>query len=170
MLSKQIKFSVKGQALLEIAITIGVAAVVIAAIAIITIVGLRNSQFAQNQAQATKLAQEGIERIRSMRGRNQAVCIDATSYYWSNKTPLVWGTSFGDRANCTFCKFKLTGDSACPLQQATTAEEIGGKFKRQIYIQDIASEPNRKKITSEVSWTDFSGSHKSELVTILANY
>jgi DNA-binding NarL/FixJ family response regulator len=45
----------------------GVAIIVVGALTFATIASLRNAQFSQNQAQATKLAQEGLEKVKSLK-------------------------------------------------------------------------------------------------------
>src|SRR5438105_921832 len=83
-----------GQSLLEITLTLGIAALVISAIAITTIVGLQNSEYSQNQIQATKLAQEGLEAIRSMRDNDTPVTYSATLYCWNDSdTSKIWTLS-----------------------------------------------------------------------------
>lgn len=169
----------KGQTLLEVTVAIGLAVVILGALTILTITSLRNSQFAQNQTNATKLAQEGLEEIRSMRDRNQdgSVCLISSGFNHYNWTEL-WGYSCG--SNCTF---RLQSSGFCSLNSGSfpavaspylqsippgTAEVINNKFTRKITIANYGS--NQKKVTSQVSWNDSSGQHQTTLVTILANY
>lgn len=171
----------KGQALLEVAISVGIAIILVAAIAITTVIGLKNSQFAKNQAQATKLAQEGIERVRSVRNRDYVVCIPGPPAIskWSD----VWSYPFGRiSTGCTTtCTYILKNNPPDQCSQTATqspfwikqaistteTETLLGNFRRQILIEDT-DVPSQKKVTSRVSWSDFSGDHKSELVTILS--
>lgn len=145
----------------------GLAVLVISALTITTIIGLRNSQLSQNQTQATKLAQEGLEKVRSLRSRNQSVCLDLNS-------PIPWDSIFAaDLAQKK--EFKLNGvgcsdpsgnylvTSAAPDLAPTSALP----FTRRLYLQKTS--PKQINVTSTVSWTDYSGSHQSELITILSN-
>ncbi len=66
-------FSEKGQSLMELVVVIAVMVVVIGALTFATIASLRNAQFSKNQAQATKLAQEGLEWVRTGRDRNACI-------------------------------------------------------------------------------------------------
>lgn len=63
-------WSEKGQTLIELIVVIAVIIVVVAALTFATIASLRNANFSQNQAQATKLAQEGLEKVRILRDRD----------------------------------------------------------------------------------------------------
>lgn len=161
-----------GQSLVELVVVIAVIVVVVGALTFATIASIRNANFAKNQAQATKLAQEGLERVRSGRDRNNpisgnftlaSVVVDSwqDSDLWSNSISL----------NCTpVCYFRLKASPAPPgeieyIVSKSLAETIGS-FKRSI----ILSDPNytvEKEVTVVVSWSDFSGSHESKLKTIL---
>lgn len=66
--------SEKGQTLLELVVVVAVSVIIVGALVFATIASLRNAQFSKNQALATKLAQEGIERVRIGRDRN--ICIN----------------------------------------------------------------------------------------------
>lgn len=68
-------FNEKGQSLLELVVSIAIAILVLGALTFAIITSLRNASFASNQAQATKLAQEGLENVRSTRDRGGALNI-----------------------------------------------------------------------------------------------
>lgn len=164
-----------GQSLLEITISIGIAIVVVAAVTITTINGLKNSQFSQNQVQATKLAQQGLENIKAIKHRNCPVKLlpdplnPANHRYWTTDTgqTLIWNDS--DFAfpndNRTF-RLSL---SPCEMVEDSTVQQLGTIFSRTIKINN-GDGANQKKVTSRVNWSDFSGTHQSELITILTNY
>ncbi|MEK7617290.1 MAG: hypothetical protein AAB414_04490 [Patescibacteria group bacterium] len=174
-----------GQTLLELILVITVIIFVVGALVFATISSLRNASFAQNQAQATKLAQEGIERVRTGRDRNQ--CINNLTA--GGKTPMSWN---GDNPNCTstdsfwstaingncgdntttFCYFKVddqgvltnigTGDG----QTVPSGGDVSNPpFKRAVIISDDST--TSKTITVIVTWIDFSGNHSSKLTTVL---
>ena len=175
----------KGQSLLEVTITLGIALVLIIALTITTIQGLQTSQLSQNQIQATKFAQEGLERVRILRNNNIVVPIGTNSCSWyadSSNTPLIWSSSEicscpppppNTPPPCTF-KYDVTPDNKGIYHLLDTpnlvssVDEVIGIFKRKILIEDI--DANRKKFTSVVTWIDQSGSHESHLETILSNY
>ncbi len=188
--------SERGQTLLELVVVIAVSVMVVGALVFATISSLRNAQFAKNQAQATKLAQEGIERVRTGRDRNRNISILGVTSVdsWSGANP-IWGYPISSGSNpCESaivdpvtsasvlrkCYFKV--DSAGVLinigfaQQdfpKETAEAIPPLpdppiFKRAITLSDDATTyATQKTVTAIVTWTDFSGSHESRLTTIL---
>lgn len=160
-----------GQSLVELIVVIAVIVIVLGALTFATIASIRNAQFAKNQAQATKLAQEGLERVRSVRDRNSSVSylsagVRDWNWLWTNTISTVCGSSQ--------CYMKLKSGSCvydlCQIIGTTSTQEDiyrDGKFTRMITIEDGASFDTEKEVTSIVSWTDFSGSHESRLITIL---
>lgn len=162
-----------GQSLLEIAITLGIVIVVASALAIITINGIKNSQFSKNQALATKFAQEGLESVRTIRDRDYTVCLDKGNPSSCENWSKFWGISCDPscEVNLSFNK-----PSCSPTEEeipfcliaSEKKESIEGKFERQIQVTEAG--PNQKQVKSKVSWTDASGTHASELVTILAKF
>lgn len=112
----------KGQTLLELLVVLSVSVIVIGALVFATIASLRNAQFAKNQAQATKLAQDGIEKVRSGRDRNLTVLVGSLpgvtgemSWNGSSSSPnSIWDYPFSP--NCEYeqvpsssyrCYFKI---------------------------------------------------------------
>ncbi|KKQ66422.1 MAG: hypothetical protein US86_C0005G0033 [Candidatus Daviesbacteria bacterium GW2011_GWA2_38_24] len=168
----------KGQSLLEVTITLGVAILIIVALTITTIQGLQSSQFSQAQVQATKYAQEGIEKIRLMKVSNTPIEITDTNgniqeYYWYSSNNLIWSLSFG--ALKSF-KFKTPcSNGTCRLIRLNAGDSPdyesldNERLRRYIYIEDTGNQ-NQKKVTVEVKWTDSGGDHSSKLETILSNY
>lgn len=174
----------KGQTLIELIVVISVSVIVISALVFVTIASLRNAQFSRNQAQATKLSQEGIEKVRSARDRGGLIIggftigdavIDSwkDTDLWNNQ---VNGNCGNDTATPpTFCYFKFNSSGA--LQYLTVDRDIpssaedplgDGRFKRVIILaDDVSTYQQQKKVTSLVRWTDFSGNHESRLTTIL---
>ncbi len=161
-------FEPQGQALLEVTIASGLAIVVIAAIAVTTIIGLRNSQYAQNQIQATKLAQEGLEQVRVIKDRNCPVTdTGSVIYYWradpANSTGnLVWNVNF--IAPIFVISYNAT---QCSLTNGPAQSLANGRFTRTIALGP-ASVPDKVKVSAQVNWTDYSGTHQSQLVTIIS--
>lgn len=82
-----------GQTLIELVIVVTVLVLIIGALVSATIASLRNAQFGSNQTQATKLAQEGIEKLRSSRDRNKSFVNFGTVTSWNGVgTSLCSGT------------------------------------------------------------------------------
>ncbi len=180
--------SEKGQSLVEVTIAATVGIMVVSALTFATIFSLRNANFAKTSSQATKLAQEGIERVRTGRDRNQAInnngaLGNVTSWNGDSRgTGAVW--DYQINGNCTtYCYFNV--DTAGSLQflnaaaSIPSAAETIGQFRRVVILSDNSSSVTlpdgtsvpsyqiQKTVTALVTWTDFAGSHESRLVTIL---
>ena len=155
----------RGQSLIELVVVVAVIVIIVGALVFATIASLRNSDLAKNQAQATKLAQEGLEKVRSLRDRNGTVL-----YHWNNTMNVNDVTSnFNDlwqyNLSAVNFFFKSNGD----LTDGVTTESILPYFKRQIMIADEGDGKTQKRITAVVSWSDYAGTHESRLTTILRN-
>lgn len=173
----------KGQNILELVVGLGLVAVVAVAISIMTINSLQNTQFSKNQSQATKLAQEMIEKVRTVKDANFGVCTQAqvagnqTCSTWEESWANQYGTITGDciaNQTCTFvvgaaCNTAFTGTVESKpfcLRHSPTALDLGDGFTGQVFIED--EQGNQKRVTVRVLWTDVSGAHNSELVTVLS--
>jgi len=177
----------KGQSLAELVIVMAVAIVIVGALVLTTIATLRNSQFSKNQAQATKLAQEGIEKVRTGRDRNALLSnmLSSTATSWAGDGTAgtdIWSTQIyngcGNTPNNCYLKFV----SACSVNSATCynlnwlststtfpggAEDLT-PFKRVVVISDTAATYSiEKQVSVIVQWTDFAGNHESRLSTVL---
>lgn len=178
-----------GQSLLEVVVVIAVGIIVVSALVFATIASIRNAQFAKNQALATKLAQEGIEKIKTIRDLDVAGSVEfayrnGSATISTVKFSDLWGLELNQSCNTAAtsevkipCYFTLV---SAPLVQgstkimgtnnnADTFEVLNaGMFRRQVQIKDEHSSfTNEKNITVIVRWTDFSGNHESKLTTIL---
>lgn len=164
-----------GQSLLEVVIVIAVGLIVVSALVFATISGLRNAQFAKNQAVATKLAQEGLERVKGMRDRNDNISFaglnPATPNQSTYKFNDLWNYSMSD-VKCSAltppaCTFTFSSDV---LTRGSGFEpDDSGQFSRQILISDNPTSFQKEKtVTAIVKWSDFSGEHESKLTTILS--
>lgn len=171
----------KGQTLIEVIVVAMVGILVVSALTFAVIFSLRNASFAKNQSQATKLAQEGIERVRTGRDRNSSITgindinnlplIDS----WSGGKP-IWNyqitNNCGDNIN-TFCYFNVSSSGALQYIGAAAAmpllaETVSLNLKRVIILSDTpATYQVQKQVTAVVQWTDFAGTHESKLTTIL---
>ncbi len=153
----------KGQSLIEVIVAATVGIMVVGALTFATIFSLRNAQFAKASSQATKLAQEGIEKARTLRDRDGLVNYTGGSVSISKFSDLYNSAfSFSCPSNCYFyfdAVGTLTGGTSVNI------EPISPNFQRQFLIED--AESGQKKITALVRWSDFAGSHESRLTTIL---
>lgn len=171
----------KGQTLIEVVVVSTVGILVVTALTFAVIFSLRNASFAKNQSQATKLAQEGIERVRAGRDRNSNInginninnlsLVDS----WSGDKP-IWNyqimNNCGDNTN-TYCYFNVSSSGSLQYIGAAAvapalAEPVAPNFKRAVILSDTpAIYQVEKKVTVVVQWTDFAGTHESRLTTIL---
>ncbi|MBI2599684.1 prepilin-type N-terminal cleavage/methylation domain-containing protein [Candidatus Daviesbacteria bacterium] len=155
-----------GQTLLELIVVVLISIVVIGALVFATISSLRNAQFAKNQAQATKLAQAGIELVRTGRDRDLSITNipSATVSTWGGtagsclaeptiKSDSMWCyqvyNGCGSGVSNTTCYFKLIPNngskdgtisyltSSTVFPPSGTEDVYGdGKFNRVIVIND----------------------------------
>lgn len=155
-----------GQTLIELIVVIAVSTVVVGALVFSTISSLRNSEFAKHQAQATKLAQEGIEKMRTLRDRDM---MNSISYNDGSHTASKFSDFWSINLVCpTNCYFYFNASGVLIGGTAVNFETISaGNFTRQFQIEDYTDGTQQKKITSVVQWNDFSGNHQSKLITIL---
>lgn len=185
-----------GQTLLEVVVVVSVSVIVITGLVFATIASLRNAQFSKNQAQATKLAQEGLERVRVGRDRNQCVNnIYGDTVSWNGNSSnaacpgvgKIWdyllngpglcndATNFNPPKKCYFVvnsegslTFKASQDNF-PESLAEGIPPPSPIFRRVITLADGSPYDKQKIVTAIVRWTDFSGFHESKLITILRN-
>lgn len=122
-----------GLSLLEVIISMAVSIILISGFVSAVTITIKNSQFARNQTLATKLAQEGLEKIRAYRDQNT----------WTTFT-----------AGCA--SLSVMGIAAPP-----------SPFTRTVLCTVIDAAKNSVKVI--VSWTDSSGTHKSELSSYFSN-
>ena len=182
ILNKQIqkmkkKFSQSGQSLLEVAVSLGLVTVIITILTVTTLNGLKNSQFAKNQVLASSFAQQGIELVKSMRQRDCGIVITqgaaAGTYYWfdSSKGTLIWtgGNPIAEANTYAF----LPDSTACTITQTASSangEFLTGGFTRKIKLERLNSNANIIRVTVDVTWTDFSGDHSAQNVSLITNY
>ncbi|MBI4037373.1 type II secretion system protein [Candidatus Daviesbacteria bacterium] len=155
-----------GQSLIEVLVGLSIAAVVLGGLLISIMVSLKNAQFAQNQARATKYAQEAIDQIRAIKERNSTVtfaavvvgssCQGATAcngntsckfkHLWFCSLPLTEGAS-SFKSPCTVkplggvsgCYFNLSADGLNlnePNSPDLVNQSLSGGFSRQILLSD----------------------------------
>lgn len=177
-------FSEKGQSLIELVVVMAVVVIIVVALVFATIASLRNSSFAKNQAQATKLAQEVLERVRAGRDRNTGISSfsmggadgadgDNIVSSWSDED--LWDAQIS--ANCIpNCYFAVEANGTLVYKGAGTTVpssimEVNG-FRQAVILSDtsVGTPPAytvKKIVTSLVLWTDFAGDHESRLITIL---
>ncbi|MFH0937175.1 MAG: carbohydrate binding domain-containing protein [Candidatus Daviesbacteria bacterium] len=165
-----------GQSLLEVVIAIMVGVIVVGALTALILYSLKNAQFAQNQAKATKYAQEAIEKVKTIRDRDEdgSIVFKEENLKFSD----LWAISMSEVANCANqsgnCYFFLD-QSTFPISLKEKSgtpnyESLENGFTRQIILTDIStSYATEKKLIVKVVWKDSSGDHESNLQTVLTS-
>lgn len=140
--------SARGQTLFELVIAVGVAVLVVTGIVALVTLSLRNANFARDQAQATRYAQEALEWLRSERNNGW------NTFYSRMATSLTW------------CFDVLSWSSPGPCGSGSVI--TGTKFARRAVFSVV--EANRS-ISAQVlvSWTDSQGTHQSKVETIFTS-
>lgn len=176
-----------GQSILEVVVAVTVSILIVAALVFATLFSLRDANFAKNSAQATKLAQEGIEMVRSGRDRNSSISISGVSTVnsWSNTGGSVWTYQIRVAGGCDNpstngkCYFRIGSNGSLtntaagfaatsfPSSLAESVSSASQVFQRIATLSDDASYQVQKTVTVIVRWEDATGAHESRLVTIL---
>lgn len=164
----------KGQNLIEITIAMAAIGIVLGGLVIVTLTGLKNSQFAQNQSKATKYAQETIDQIRSI--RDQIGSHVRINSFNDSGDPITLEVSFNDEvltddSKCTFltpCYFSLDIDNSLQEIRGTSTEislPNDPQLTREIKLQKDGD--GIPQLTVRIIWTDSKGLHESNLQTYL---
>lgn len=161
-----LKMNSKGQTLVEMIVVISVGVLVVGGLVFATISSLRNANFAKNQTQVTKLAQEGIERARSIRNQDGAVSFSHGSGL-NAQTTSKFSDLYGIQMSLTCNPCNFTINSTKTGLTYNTPPETLGNFTRKVTITDDTNFATEKNVTVIVSWTDPTGPHESRLTTIL---
>ncbi len=175
-----LRFKQNGQSLIELMVGLSLVTVVVGALAIITTYGLRNSQFSKNQSQATKYAQENLEKVRAIRSGNYGICPPSSACTTWDSTFWTRTFSAGEKYTITSCSINSITVPYClvtmggPAPTPTPAPIANTVFSQEVIVlnEPISAPPpyNQKKVISRVYWTDNTGQHSSDLVTILSSY
>lgn len=152
----------KGQTFIEMTVVISVGILVVSGLVFATISSLRNANFAKNQAQVTKLAQEGIERVRGIRDQDGTVNFSYNGNTTNNFSDL-YSVKMSD--TCNPCEFNI--NTTKTGLNYNTPKEVIGDFTRVIAISDDTNFETEKNVAVTVTWESPAGSHKSKLETIL---
>jgi len=142
-----------GQSLVEVIAAIGIVLLILTGIITATTYSVRNARFAKTQSQATKLANELNEWIRSKRDE------------------LGWDTFKDEKAadpGSTYCFNDSTISSSWPSLGPCLNYSLNNIFKREAILERVSDEHVTVKIN--VYWQSESGEHKSSLETYLTNW
>ncbi len=139
-----------GQSMIETLIALGIAVLIIVALVQSIVTSVKNTQFAKNQTLATRYSQEGIEWVRSTRD-----VLGWPSFYNSlnGRTKCIGGSDYIDWSSTFPCSINA-----------------GDIFSRQAVFSDPEGSGNQILIAITTSWTDTSGTHKSQQQTVLSRW
>lgn len=165
-----------GQSLIEVLAALTATAVVIIALATVSISGLKNSQFAQNQTKATKYAQNLLEKVKTIKERNLSVTFmgaDNSSY---NATLSEFFYN-NDENKCPDvdnpCYFQLREtDPNNPLDLIETTPTSRYSIPGETLVYEIAmwrAAVQEENVRVKVFWKDNQGEHNSNLQTVLTS-
>jgi len=164
---------------MELVVGVSLIAVVIGAIAVITTYSLRNSQFSKNQALATKFAQQNLEFVRTIKSANYDVCLANQQPGNCSSWESIWSTDFGTGTNFVIqkdCTVRGTSKTYCLKFNPGNIADTDGVFTKEVIISNEArvtgqppdKDSGQKRVTSRVYWTDTTGQHSSDLVTVFS--
>lgn len=180
-----------GQSLIEVLVALVVVMIMVVALIVVILGSLKNSQFAQKQVQATKYAQEAIDKVRAIRDREGLISfhdpsaltcaltctsppICNFSVFWSCPlTPPDSPCTILKAGETEGCYFLLTDEDSA-LSEPNAVDQISDQIpaedmKREIYMKDFGS-VGEKQVIVKVTWTDSAGEHESNLQTILTQH
>ncbi len=157
----------KGQTIIEVLVSLMIASLMMGALVIAIVISLRNAQFSQNQTQATKLAQEAIEKVRTMRDRDMCIKLTDTGDCTTFSNAQTFSQFLGNDTQCSaVCYFDLDKNNLLlTLKGASSSTDLGGGFTQQILVQ--TSGTFTKRFIAKIQWNDSSGFHESNLQTFL---
>ncbi|MDD3531891.1 MAG: hypothetical protein PHW57_00950 [Candidatus Shapirobacteria bacterium] len=137
-----------GQSLVEVVVSVSIAALIIVALLIGAVVGIRNVQFSRNQSRAMELNREVSEWLRAERKLS-----------WSQ----LWGR--GSPGGTTYCFQGLDFSKSSPCQEG---DNIDDKFFREATLRQ--ENFDKLEVVVVASWQDPMGEHNETITTYLTKY
>ncbi|KKP93685.1 MAG: hypothetical protein UR98_C0003G0055 [Parcubacteria group bacterium GW2011_GWA1_36_12] len=138
-----------GQSLIEVVISIAIAAILAISLISTTLITQRTSQSARNNTEATKLAQEWVEQLRVFRDRHDFADLDTNACRLDTQLdPDNWA---------------LRGP-ICPVDVVLGTVT----FHRSLIIEDLDS--NKKAVTILVTWDESGGQREVKHETIFSDW
>lgn len=168
-----------GQGIIEIVVVVGLSALIILAIVVLSVRSNTNATASSTQDQAARFAQQGLEVIRSARiGSTTTLSYGGSPITWQNffvsTDVLPEGGTYGqsghiDDPTCPAGTWCIVFDSA-----VGSPITVNTRFTRTIYVADTPPLVGKsscnisptdftdvKQFTVVVSWTDSAGDHNS---------
>ena len=137
-----------GQSLVEVVVSVAISALIIVALLIGAVIGIRNVQFSRNQSRAMELNREVSEWLRAER-----------KFSWSQ----LWGQ--GSAGGVTYC---FQGLNFSKSSSCSSEDKIDGKFTREGVLRQEGSD--KLEVTIITSWQDPMGEHNETITTYLTKY
>ncbi len=180
----------QGQSFIELIVALGLISLVLTIVTTTTLSSIRASQFSRDQIQATQLAKQGFEKVRTIKDRNYLVCPSPNSGtnrwndLWTNDCHSSGPCNYALKTSSNSCTTPgggtLPGDlywlSTNSTPNSDTAILDNVTFTRTVSITDYYDPTppgsynlNQKEVTIKVTWTDLTGDHTSQLTSIIAN-
>lgn len=166
---------------MELVVGVSLISMVVGAIALVTTYSLRNTQFSKNQAQATKLAQESMERVRTIKSSNWGVCTENEELSNCSSWENIWSKDFGGGSGSGYivqngCTVSGSQKPFCLKFNPGKRADLGNGFSGEVRIanepkitgQPADADSGQKRVTVKVYWTDTTGEHVSDLVTVFS--
>lgn len=144
--------SIRGQALVEALVAIGITMILVTGLIAGTVNSLKSNQFGRNKSQASKLSQEGLEVARALRDGSWEDFVAFSNYpasgakFWCLDGQSTWAELFQGQQ--------------CPFN-------ILNVFNRKISFN---WQDPKMVVVSTVSWNDASTVHKSEITTYFTKW
>jgi len=136
------KIFILGQSLYEVVFAIGIAAIIITGVLVVSTTSVRNSTYSKNNAQATMYAQEAIEWLRSERDASAWTIFAGYAGVERNLGDLNWAS-----VNCTVGTTIFCRKTTLSIPSADTVDAL---------------------VT--VSWDDAQGTHTVRSVSKFTNW
>ncbi|OGY10140.1 MAG: hypothetical protein A3A58_02445 [Candidatus Blackburnbacteria bacterium RIFCSPLOWO2_01_FULL_41_27] len=136
----------RGQSLFELIIAIGIGIIIVTAIVQLVTISVRNASFAKNKNEATRLAQQALEWLRTEKEKDWAVFYDRAGNpaYWCFPT-LAW--TAGQCGSSQTISGSTTFTRGATLDQ----EDVDGNDTSVVVVT--------------VSWTEGGRTHQSSVTT-----
>ncbi|MDD3679640.1 MAG: hypothetical protein PHX72_02205 [Candidatus Shapirobacteria bacterium] len=147
-MERLINWKKQGQSLVEVVVAVSITALIIVALLIGAVIGIRNVQFSRNQSQAMELNREVAEWLRTEKKIGW-------SQLFSNGSPS------GESYCFNFLNFNNQGN-------CTESELIDEKFVREGVLRQ--EDEDKLEITVITSWRDPAGQHSETISTYLTKY
>ncbi len=141
----------KGQSLFEVVFAIGIAAIIITGVVIVSTTSIRNSTYSKNNSQATKYAQDEMEWLRSQRD-------------------LSWTGFTTGAAGGTGCSGTYSWGGSCTIDSFYTRSATFACKDAAEAAATCNSAASIVDVTVNVSWTDAQGTHSVSSSTRFTNW